>query len=977
MSNPNQCVVTVSAPPRSAAAQNPVQFVAAEASCTWSWGLQPATAFIDWVSVTQQPAVVSLASMKIELGGHTFYGYCKSVVPKLGTDGISLMQEFVDNRDFLQWDMVYGVFNMPEHKIVNGQFIRRYWHILPWDFNTRTKTYTNAPFSAETVLEYLFDAPTIESPWYRLYFQTFAEYSALGTPVFQLDFENGVTLGQAVLQITEAIGMVFTLMGGPYTLQWTIKGLGSLPPFPANSDNRRSGTAVTTNPTRVRILGDRNRYQVLDCALIADWLPAWQASFGLTFEQFVADIHDFEATNADSGGVAAGTRYNAIPSDTDGQRGWSLARARALLLTVGQYADLRDARNGTGSLFRDARRFQGRSRTQLPVSLYLSEIVWRAFRLPANFTVRLANGARANLYAVDLEARPVVDVTHDPVTGEMFYTNDTPPSSEHNGYAIAQGFQVNAEAFNSLRPDYFNLTDFINAQMLWNTAAFQIDDSGEGDQFVVFDEPVLQTGNLIKQIVIAGVPQTYPDGRPRMALDATQMPAVPPVRAALTFLGEKFSYIAGVPGTRDGVENVTGLNGEFVGRADGSLPFERNFADGQTATQKAAAIAATLLNQQFLYNNGGYLVQGSNATQLSSLIDRVTVRLSENGLSEEVDFTNERARNVTYYGPFAVAQIEPEREFDRKAQLSPLFPGQEQLRVEANQQKLDAASLGQDKKQAQMIADTFHRLHGYSEPPPTTALNTPPVVPVLLPFGTPLFRDADKNLPVVPDNATVLTTPVFVGVTVMDNQTTAGQVAVTATGASGIVQARVKLAATDQPKAGDPVGLAGDKTARDYFVTNPGQATGTLVDDFSHNTTDRIVIARVRFASAGGGGTQTFQITAVASLDYFTARTWDGTTQGTTDYLIAKAIDFRPSYLNETIDGVPIVHTYGNDNDRTSNDGTNPVQTEKCWPRFVVGAEVQGTLSANATPVKDANGAPVQWIDTTKRVWLAITPTLG
>jgi len=831
--------------------------VAAECSATWSWGLQPATAFIDWVSSSQQPAIVSLASLKIEVGGHTFYGYCKNVTPKLGTDGISLMQEFVDNRDFLMWDLVYGVFNMPEHKIVNGQFVRRYWHILPVNYNTRTKTYTNSPYTAEELLDFLFEAPTIESPWIRQYFNNFTEYTAMGAPVFQLDFENGVYLGQAVLQVTEALGMVFTLMGGPYQLVWTMKGIGSLPSFPANSDNRRNGKSISPNPTRVRILGDRNRYQVLECVLQPDWLPAWQTNFGLDFAQFIQDIHDNEKTEAaigtsgQPGYIPPNTAYTAIPSDPDGIIGWSLAGARARLLTVGQYAALRDARHaGDGAAYRDTRRFQGRSRTQLPVALYLSQIVWRAFRLSSNFSIRLSNGLMAGLLGLDLDDRAVVDVTHDPVTGQMTYTNAIPPSSEHNGYAIVRGFQVAQEAFNALRPDYFNLNDFINAQQLWNATPFQIDDSGEGDQFILFDQPALQSGNLIKQIEISGVKQAYPDGRPRVAIDATQMPTAPDVKAALVFLGEKFSYVAGI-GTKDGVENITGLNGEYVGYANGSSPVEQPFADGQKASQKAAAIATSLLNLQFVYDTGGYTVQGSNATQLSSVIDRVTVRLnSSDGLTEEVDFTNERARNVVFYGPMAVAQIEPEREFDRKAQLAPLFPGQEQLKVEANQLRLDAAAIRSDKKQGRMIADTFHLLLGMDSPPKPVFVKTTGGA-ITLPFGAPLFRDAGDNLAQKPDNSgsgTAMTSPVFMGMTVMENQSTSKSVAVTSNGDGGVVHARVK----GPVAVSDNIGLSSDNKARDYLVTGPTLVCARALEAISDTS---IKLIRVSLYGAGASST--------------------------------------------------------------------------------------------------------------------------
>jgi hypothetical protein len=215
---------------------------------------------------------------------------------------------------------------------------------------------------------------------------------------------------------------------------------------------------------------------------------------------------------------------------------------------------------------------------------------------------------------------------------------------------------------------------------------------------------------------------------------------------------------------------------------------------------------------------------------------------------------------------------------------------------------------------------------------------------------------------------------VFVGVTVMDKEPVTGGVRVTATGDGGIVQARVLVASP--LAAGTAVGQAADGTVNDYLVANPGLVVGTLVDDFSTLTgaaLGQVYFCRVQVGAASApGDIQTFQISALnAGRDYYTARTWDGAVTGTVDFLIAKTYDFRPSSLNETVDGVALVHAFTDDNHRTTDDGTNPVQNEVCWPRFAVGNEVQAELCANGTPVKDASGNVIPWIDATKRVWIA------
>jgi len=73
---------------RGSGTQPYLEFPAAQCVCTWSWGLQPATALIDWVTMSQQPALLPLSLLTIELRYdptgdvlHTFYGICKQVAP--------------------------------------------------------------------------------------------------------------------------------------------------------------------------------------------------------------------------------------------------------------------------------------------------------------------------------------------------------------------------------------------------------------------------------------------------------------------------------------------------------------------------------------------------------------------------------------------------------------------------------------------------------------------------------------------------------------------------------------------------------------------------------------------------------------------------------------------------------------------------------------------------------------------------------
>ena len=689
---------------RGSGTQPYLEFPAAQCVCTWSWGLQPATALIDWVTMSQQPALLPLSLLTIELRHdptgevlHTFYGICKQVAQTFGTEGFGTAQEFVDSRELLQWDVVYGCFNKRESRLVddgtgNMVWMRRYWHIFPLDFDTQSKTYTNGPLTALQIMDALFAAPTVKTGWERTY------HPALEEPVYDFDFQGGKKLGTCLVELSEALGCQFTLMGGRYSLVWTVRGAGADPTPPANSDQRRAGLTLSGNPTRVRLLGDRDLYQVMNLEMEADWLPAWQAFFNL--DDLARDLFDNESLEADCAGIPAGTPYNAIPDDEGNLIRRYLASARARTITVGAYAALRDERSGDGQQFRDYRKFGGRSRLQMPAALYIQTVMFRAFRPPNSFQMRNGYGKWMNLWSLELVEQGLVEVTHDPTTGEMTWEEDVISAS--NGYAICQGYQVGADGYKTLRPEHFKLDQWVASQNTWQRATFQVDDSGEGVKFIVFDAPVINSSDLIKMSADGG---TYP------VLNATPTFSIPRVRASLVFAAEPYSYIAGVA-ARDEVVNVPGLSGQMVCEADGSECTELAYADGMTANAKALGIAESLLNQQFMYNAGGHLVAGVNGTQLSPVIGRVTIRHSTEGTSEEVDYSLERDRNVSQQGGVVTLHVPPERDFDRRAQLLNLLPGMRELREEARQMRLIGASLRQNPKLARTMLEAFAMAFG-------------------------------------------------------------------------------------------------------------------------------------------------------------------------------------------------------------------------------------------------------------------------
>lgn len=832
-------IVTVQGQVRGVNSQEAFGFVADSGSITTSWGLQPGTAIVSWVKeATDNRVILPLAAMTIEIGGDTFYGLCGSAVAVESHDGRNLSQSFNDSRMLLQYDWIYAQFNMREQpRLVNGRYVNRYRHLLPANFNAHLFTYTDTPMTAKQILNYCFGAVTVESPWTR-YYQSNASV-ALNNPVLQVDAYSGKRLGTLISEVSQRCGTDFTLAGGRYRLEWTVKGVGVVPSFPANSTSRRVGLSVTENPTRLRILGDRNQYQVLNVTMEKDWKEAWQAFVDV--DLLADDLFRNEKTEAAINGIPAGTRYNAISGDTDQLIGRQLSAARARTITVEQYAALRDiGLPGSGEQYRDRRRAFGQSRLQMPAVTYIQTLLFRAFRPPSNFGIYNYQGQFMSLVGMELQAQGLTDITHDAATGVMSVVDDQ--RMVGNGYAIARGYAVGVDGFKTLRPGNFRVADWVSGQNVWQALSYQIDDSGEDGKFILFNEPVVVSSDLITTVSINSVVQAYP------ALKRSATITVPPVKAALVFAGERFSWVQG-NGTRDDCENVSGLNGLFV-VVNGILG-ELMYADGQTASQKAYDMAINLLNRQFYVTSGGYEVQGSNATPLSSMIDRKTVSLDgASGLSEQVDFQNERQRGVDGRGR---VQIEPVQQFERVAQLAPLLPGERENREAANQLRVQASALRQNPKIARLLFDTFYSLMGLDAPPDAVFLKAPGATP--LPAGTPLFAESGDEKPWAPEAtlglAARLTTPVFMGSTVFDGELPDGPVRGTRSGGGGVIHVRVK-----GPVAfGDSVGIPKDPDdtslgmAVDYLEGTPFAVVGTVQQAVADG-----VIAYVRVRVTGGGG---------------------------------------------------------------------------------------------------------------------------
>jgi len=633
--------VLVQPPKRGDGTQENLELYAQSVSFTWSWGSNPASGEITYVAPDEYPSVISGAFLEMELYGKTFHGVCKAgplkiadqVIPTVrASSGRQVTLSFEDCRTYLKWDKVFCAFNMLEVRIVDGHRLRRYWHILPQNFRRWQKSWTTRPLTAATILDFIFNAETVGTTWQRVYHPDQIKF-----PVYGIDAPNGKRLDEILLEISEAQGLLFTLQGGPFRLVWARKGEGVLPTFPQRSDHQRLSAAISENPTRIFVVGDRNVFLFLDLPLAPDWNRAWEEVFDL--DLLADDLFNHEVD------LVSGNRYNAMPGDEEQARGRQLSAARAREITVREYAALRLKR---GTDFRDVRRFGGRSRMDMPAALYIQNLVFRAFRPPFALNI---GGHEVSTASLDLSEEVVAKVTHDINTGKM--SASLGEVTGGNGYAIARGFNVGQELFSAIRPERFNLDDFQNALNLWRPVSFQVDESGEDGRFLIFDEPMILSRNLL--FIVNGY----------AVINANPIFEPPEVRAALTFEGNKFFYTYGI-GSRDDSVYVSGLRAEFV--VDSAKVTEVPYADGKYSGDKAREIAQSLIAQPYVYASGGFdfeLKPDDIIPDLNGMINRITLELSSAGQVCRVEFSNERP--VRYY--------QPERELDRRVRYQTLLPG--------------------------------------------------------------------------------------------------------------------------------------------------------------------------------------------------------------------------------------------------------------------------------------------------------------
>ena len=124
----------------------------------------------------------------------------------------------------------------------------------------------------------------------------------------------------------------------------------------------------------------------------------------------------------------------------------------------------------------------------------------------------------------------------------------------------------------------------------------------------------------------------------------------------------------------------------------------------------------------------------------------------------------------------------------------------------------------------------------------------------------------------------------------------------------------------------------------------------------------------------GGGRLQTYRVKSKAE-DVLTCRTWDGTTEGGTDVLVAVNRNSR-QLDSETINGITYTYTAytdvgdGINETRNSDDGTTE-ETQLVTPMWYVNCEID-VLATTYSGVMDDDLNDLKLIEVSARCWAKI-----
>lgn len=604
----------------------------------------------------------------LTFGSRTIHGTVKNPVRRVGTDGIEWEITLVDNREKLTWDSLACQLNIVDIEEVDPTSFgktrrRRYKHILPNDWHAQIVTYTQNPLTAAEVLDYVFDADTLQYGW------SYLSHAQLDKPVYNLDYDTGTDLAAVIQTICDKLGLVVGL-SGKYQLQFVIKGTGSLPPLTgANIKVSSSGVALSGNPKSVRIIGDRDLYTDTGIALVPDWGEAWESYL---FEpDWIIEVKD----------------VFSMAYTTPSERAAVAAKARTV--TVQQWV------TATGdSSFADHRRFGDVGRMNLPAWVYITQIVFKAYKIDPSYTL---NGIDLQNLKIHEGLLARVTATTGGVMSYFTSGGSMELYTDDKAFIIATGQQLDLS--DPAKREILDPSTITSLAKLWTPCQrFRIDPRNYS---VIFEDAVFQPGEDDDGLFIfVNADTDLPPDHPSKNLAVPNADAVlsPPdgIMGAFCFEAERYSADYG-SGLKFAAHYVSGLNLHALMLSNVfTTEIEYDTLPTETVAQKAQKAAAAYLAKAEFYASGSLTRLGAWGTRLTGVTDRVSYTLNTDGISEVVDLTKERAPDY----------FESERELDRAKTSDDLYQNMRANREEARLLEYQSRVLaGLSTKQSRVYRD--------------------------------------------------------------------------------------------------------------------------------------------------------------------------------------------------------------------------------------------------------------------------------
>lgn len=133
-----------------------------------------------------------------------------------------------------------------------------------------------------------------------------------------------------------------------------------------------------------------------------------------------------------------------------------------------------------------------------------------------------------------------------------------------------------------------------------------------------------------------------------------------------------------------------------------------------------------------------------------------------------------------------------------------------------------------------------------------------------------------------------------------------------------------------------------------------------------HSTSGTIL--EIEPARGGGGTTTSAQLYKITNVkrEYLVCRTWDGTTDGTTDIYIAKPFKLRETLTGETIDNIAVAYSYSSSGfdtylirtARATISGQVTSEKQIVVPRYLVGDKIYA-MPCSAAVITASDGLSI------------------